>query len=165
MNTMIEPMNPNHWKDVAAIYLEGIQTGNATFQQQVPTWQDWDRDHLRKGRFVYLVEEKVTGWAALSPVSGRCVYAGVAEVSVYVAENFRGKKIGLQLLEHLVRESEKENFWTLQAGIFPENIGSIKIHEKLGFRIVGLREKIGKMEGKWRDTLLLERRSKVAGIE
>ncbi|MCS4436176.1 GNAT family N-acetyltransferase [Aquiflexum gelatinilyticum] len=160
MKTSIEPMNPSHWEDVSTIYAEGIQTGNATFQLVIPTWQEWDKDHLKKCRLVCLFEGKVIGWAALTPVSGRCVYAGVAEVSVYVAERFRGKKIGFQLLEQLIKESEDENFWTLQSGIFPENSGSIKIHEKLGFRIVGFREKIRKMNGKWRDTLLLERRSK-----
>ncbi|MBC6366811.1 GNAT family N-acetyltransferase [Algoriphagus sp. AK58] len=165
MRISIEPMKPNHWEEVAAIYLEGIQTGNATFQQDIPTWDDWDRNHLKKCRLVCLYEGKIIGWAALSPVSGRCVYAGVAEVSVYVSEQFRGKKIGFQLVEKLIKESEHENLWTLQSGIFPENTGSIRIHEKLGFRIVGYREKIGKMNGKWRDTLLLERRSKKNAIE
>ena len=153
------------YEQVAQIYQEGIATGNATFQQDIPTWKDWDESHLKNCRTVGILDNKIVGWAALTPVSSRCVYAGVAEVSVYVATNYRGLKIGTKLLEYLIEESEVSNIWTLQAGIFPENIASIKMHEQLGFRIVGIREKIGKMNGKWRDTFLLERRSKKIGIE
>ncbi|MCO4292856.1 GNAT family N-acetyltransferase [Solitalea sp. MAHUQ-68] len=161
----ITPMLPEHWEAVKTIYEEGIATGNATFQQSAPTWEEWNEGHLQACRFVALIDNKIAGWAALSKVSGRCVYAGVAEVSVYVGENYRGNGIGALLLNHLVVESEKNNLWTLQAGIFPENKGSLALHQKFDFRIVGKREKIGKMDGIWRDTILLERRSKVVGIE
>ena len=159
------PMVATDYEQVAQIYQQGIATGNATFQQDIPTWEDWDESHLKNCRTVGIMDNKVVGWAALTAVSSRCVYAGVAEVSVYVATNYRGLKIGTKLLEYLIEESEASNIWTLQAGIFPENIASIKIHELLGFRIVGKREKIGKMNGKWRDTLLLERRSVKIGVE
>ncbi len=157
-------MHLNHWEDVRAIYQEGIKTGHATFEQTVPEWEVWDKAHLKECRIIAKEDDKIIGWAALTAVSGRCVYAGVAEVSVYVSIGSRGKRIGLQLLQKLVEESEVNNLWTLQAGIFPENIPSIKIHEACGFRIVGRRERIGKMDNVWRDTLLLERRSNKAGI-
>jgi phosphinothricin acetyltransferase len=156
-------MEATDWDKVAEIYKQGIETGNATFQQDIPTWEEWDKGHLKGCRIVAVINNELAGWAALTPVSGRCVYAGVAEVSVYVSDKFRGHKIGFQLLKELITESEKENLWTLQAGIFPENIPSLRIHEKLGFRTVGYRERIGKMKGKWRDTILLERRSKIIG--
>jgi L-amino acid N-acyltransferase YncA len=156
-------MTRGDWTDVAEIYGQGIRTGNATFQQEIPAWDEWNNGHLKKCRIVAVQKNDIVGWAALSPVSGRCVYAGVAEVSIYVAEHLRGQKIGAHLLEALIAESEKEGIWTLQAGIFPENTSSIKIHTALGFREVGYREKIGKMKGVWRDTLLLERRSAIVG--
>jgi len=159
------PMVATDYEQVAQIYQQGIATGNATFQQDIPTWEDWDESHLKSCRTVGIMDNKIVGWAALTAVSSRCVYAGVAELRVYVATNYRGLKIGTKLLEYLIEESEASNIWTLQAGIFPENIASIKIHEQLGFRIVGKREKIGKMNGKWRDTLLLERRSEKIGVE
>jgi phosphinothricin acetyltransferase len=157
-------MEDNDWQQVKAIYEEGIQTGDATFEQTVPGWETWDKAHLKECRIIAKEAGRISGWAALTPVSGRCVYAGVAEVSVYVSTAARGKGIGLQLLQQLVEESETNNIWTLQAGIFPENIPSIKIHEACGFRIIGRRERIGKMNNVWRDTLLLERRSKKTGI-
>ncbi len=158
-------MTPDDWKEVAEIYREGIETGNATFQLEVPAWSEWDAAHLPHCRIVAEWGLHVVGWAALTPVSGRCVYAGVAEVSVYVAAQHQGKKIGARLLERLIKASEQHNYWTLQAGIFPENLASVKLHEAAGFRHVGLREKIGKMRGVWRDTLLLERRSKLVGLK
>ncbi len=161
---LFRKMTPADWPSVAAIYLEGIRTGNATFQTEAPTWEEWDKAHIPHCRLLAIIGEEVAGWAALTPVSGRCVYAGVAEESVYVGEKFRGQGIGLALLEQLVVESEAEGFWTLQAGIFPENIGSIRIHEKCGFRVLGRRERIGQMGEVWRDTLLLERRSAVVGM-
>ena len=156
-------MTADDYPVVAAIYAEGILTGNATFQQEAPTWESWDAEHVKSCRLVAMVDGELAGWAALSLVSGRCVYGGVAEVSVYVGAAFRGRGIGLHLLEALIAESEAHQFWTLQAGIFPENSGSVYIHEKAGFRIVGRREKIGQMNGVWRDTLLLERRSTIVG--
>lgn len=156
-------MQPLDWAAVKKIYEEGIATGNATFQQSAPQWEEWDNTHLPHSRIVAKDEDQVLGWAALTPVSGRCVYAGVAEVSVYVREGARGKGLGRQLLQRLIEESEQNKIWTLQASIFPENIESIKIHEACGFRIVGYREKIGSMNGTWRDTILMERRSKIIG--
>jgi len=161
----IQPMLPDHWEDVKRIYEEGIATGNATFQTFAPGWEEWNSSHLQSCRLIAANDNRILGWAALTPVSGRCVYAGVAEVSVYVSADSRGKGIGKNLLHSLINESEQNNLWTLQAGIFPENIGSIKIHEVCGFRVIGRREKIGKMNGKWRDTILLERRSNIVGVE
>lgn len=159
------PLLPDHWQAVRDIYTEGIRTGNATFQQSAPEWDEWNNSHLTHSRIVALVNNEVAGWAALTPVSGRCVYAGVGEVSVYVAEKFRGQRIGNALLQELIQQSESNNIWTLQAGIFSENKGSIKIHEANGFRTVGYREKIGQMNGVWRDTVLMERRSKIIGAD
>ena len=153
-----------HYPEVARIYLEGIATGHATFQTEAPAWADWDKSHLNHSRFVAIENNNVIGWAALTPVSSRCVYAGVAEVSVYIADGQRGKGVGHTLLSHLVKKSEANNIWTLQAGIFPENKPSEQLHYKNGFRLVGVREKIGKMKDTWRDNLFLERRSKITGI-
>ena len=160
MNILLRSMTEIDWSSVAEIYHQGIETRNATFEKDVPTWEKWNVGHLSVCRIVATIDDSVIAWAALSPVSGRCVYAGVAEVSVYVSNKHQGFKIGTKILEKLVSESEDGGIWTLQAGIFPENKASIKIHENLGFRIVGFREKIGKMDGIWRDTILLERRSK-----
>ena len=160
----IKPLEPLHWNEVRRIYEEGLHTGNATFQTSAPEWDEWDKTHLQTGRLIAIENEKIIGWAALTPVSGRCVYGGVAEISVYVSENARGKGVGKELLKSLIENSEANGFWTLQAGIFPENVASIKIHEATGFRIIGRREKIGKMNGHWRDTILLERRSQTVGI-
>lgn len=160
----ISALTFEHWPDVKRIYEEGIATGNATFQTSAPEWEEWNNAHLVTCRWVATENNEVLGWAALTPVSGRCVYAGVAEVSVYVAAAARGKGVGKQLLQALINESEQYNLWTLQAGIFPENVASIKIHEACGFRIIGTREKIGKMNGVWRDTVLLERRSRIIGV-
>jgi L-amino acid N-acyltransferase YncA len=165
LEVVFRPLETGDWGTVAEIYKQGIETNNATFQQEIPTWNEWDNGHLKNCRIIALVDNNIAGWAALSPVSGRCVYGGVAEVSVYVAGNFRGQSIGKMLLDKLIIDSEKEKLWTLQAGIFPENIPSLTIHEKLGFRKVGYRERIGKMNGKWRDTVLMERRSKNIGLD
>ena len=156
-------MESKHWKPVRKIYEEGIATGNATFQTSSPSWEEWDKAHSAKPRLVAVDNNEVMGWAALTPVSGRCVYAGVGEVSVYVRAAARGKGIGKKLLLALIEESEKENFWTLQAGIFPENTTSLSIHEACGFRIIGTRERIGQINGVWRDTVLLEKRSHTTG--
>jgi phosphinothricin acetyltransferase len=161
---LIIPLHPSHWEAVKIIYEEGIATGNATFQTSAPSWDEWDLAHTKKPRLIAVDNDRVLGWAAITPVSGRCVYAGVGEVSVYVSAEARGKGIGKKLLLALIEESEKENFWTLQAGIFPENNASLAIHAACGFRVIGTRKKIGQMNGVWRDTVLLERRSTVAGI-
>jgi phosphinothricin acetyltransferase len=161
----IESMTNDSWIDVTRIYEEGIATMNATFEKQIPDWNLWDKSHRKDCRLIALVDNKVVGWAALSNVSGRCVYSGVAEVSVYVDSRNRGKGIGDRLLYSLINESEKFGIWTLQAGIFPENISSIRLHHKHGFRTVGIRERLGKMNNKWRDVALLERRSQIVGID
>jgi phosphinothricin acetyltransferase len=155
----IRDLAASDWEAVKSIYEQGIATGNATFQTSAPAWEEWDIAHLGNCRIVGLENGKVIGWAALTPVSSRCVYAGVAEVSVYVDAEFSGKGFGLEILNQLVHLSEAAGIWMLQAGIFPENAASVRIHEKAGFRILGRREKIGKQRGIWRDTLLLERRS------
>lgn len=155
----LEPMVAADWPVVRAIYLEGIATGNATFQKTAPEWAEWDVGHLPHCRLVARRDGKVAGWAALSRISARSVYAGVAEVSVYVAEQSRGQGVGRMLLGGLVAESERHGIWTLQAGIFPENEGSVALHQGLGFRVVGVRERLGCMDGRWRDVVLMERRS------
>ena len=160
----IQPMTAVHGTRVISIYEAGISTGNATFRAAAPQWPEWDQSHIKHCRLVAVENGNVSGWAALTAVSGRSVYAGVAEVSIYVAPEAQGKGIGRQLLEELVKESEQNNFWTLQALIFPENTGSLRIHEYCGFRVIGRREKIGKMNDRGRDTLLLERRSTVVGV-
>ncbi|GAB2475556.1 phosphinothricin N-acetyltransferase [Hymenobacter qilianensis] len=153
-----------HWPSVEAIYKQGIATGNATFETQSPSWETWNAGHLAHSRLVATdADGNVLGWAALSPVSGRCVYGGVAEVSVYVADAARGQGVGRQLLGALIAESERNGIWTLQASIFPENTVSIRLHETHGFRMMGRRERIGQLAGVWRDTVLLERRSTVVG--
>lgn len=158
-------MLPEHWEAVKTIYEEGIATGNATFQTAAPDWQEWDNAHLKTCRIIATESNEVLGWAALTPVSSRCVYAGVAEVSVYVAANARGKNIGSLLMQELINQSEQNGIWTLQSGIFPENKASISLHEKNGFRIIGYRERIGKMGNLWRDNISLERRSNKIGID
>lgn len=162
--TIFGKMQPGDWQQVKKIYEEGISTGNATFQTSAPEWDEWNESHLTHSRITAAMNGKIAGWAALTPVSGRCVYAGVAEVSVYISAEARGKGLGKQLLQRLIEESEANNIWTLQAGIFPENTASLKIHEACGFRIIGTRERIGQMDGVWRDTILLERRSTKTGV-
>ena len=161
----IRNLTAQDWPAVSAIYEQGIRTGHATFQTAAPAWEEWDAAHLGQCRIVATRGKAVVGWAALSAVSSRCVYAGVAEVSVYVAADERGGGVGRRLLEVLVEESEQHGIWTLQAGIFPENTASVAVHERCGFRIVGRRERLGQMEGRWRDVLLLERRSPSVGLE
>jgi phosphinothricin acetyltransferase len=160
----IKNMQVVDWRAVQEIYKDGIATQNATFETEVPGWEEWDKNHLKSCRLVISREDEILAWAALSPVSGRCIYSGVAEVSIYVAKEWRGKGFGKKLLGRLIADSEDENIWTLQAGIFPENESSIRLHEKMGFRKIGYREKIGQLFGVWRDIILLERRSKIVGI-
>ena len=159
MNSVIDQMRASDWEQVRAIYLEGIRTGHATFETEAPSWERWDEAHLPSARLVKRDGERVLGWAALSPVSKRQVYRGVAELTVYVAESARGQGIGRALLEALIIESERNGIWTLQASIFPENTASVELHRRCGFREVGRRERIAMLNGVWRDTLLFERRS------
>jgi L-amino acid N-acyltransferase YncA len=164
MTLLIEQMLLAHWPEVRAVYLQGLATGDATFETEAPDWERWDASHLRACRLVALAGGRVAGWAALSHVSARAVYAGVAEVSVYVGAGFRGRGLGRVLLEALVRASEAEGLWTLQASIFPENVASIALHRACGFREVGRRERVGRLRERWRDTILLERRSRTVGV-
>jgi L-amino acid N-acyltransferase YncA len=161
----IAALTPADWDDVRRIYAEGIATGNATLETETPSWEKWDRGHRPDARFVAREGGRIVGWAALTRVSERCVYEGVAEVSVYVAADARGQGVGRRLLEELVRASEDAGVWMLQAGIFPENAASVALHEKCGFRIVGTREKLGRLRGRWRDVALLERRSARVGAD
>lgn len=163
MRAEIRPLEASDWPAVREIYLAGIATGLATFETEAPTWERWDETHLPKPRLAATVDDKLTGWAALSRVSAREVYAGVAEVSVYVDAQARGHGVGKLLLETLVKESEAGGIWTLQASIFPENVTSIAIHRHCGFREVGTRRRIGQLNGVWRDTILFERRSEIVG--
>jgi L-amino acid N-acyltransferase YncA len=148
---------------VSEIYKQGIATGIATFETQAPSWKNWNDSHLTTCRIAYFENDKMLGWAALSPISSRCVYGGVAEISVYVSSNSQGKGIGKKLIQQLIIESEKEGYWTLQSGIFSDNLRSINLHLACEFRQVGYRERIGKLNGVWKDNVIMERRSKVVG--
>ena len=162
---VIHQMTTADWPRVKQIYLEGIATGHATLETSAPPFEQWDQAHLPFARLIARQGDAIVGWAALSSVSQRCVYGGVAEVSVYVSSSSRGSGVGRKLLDGLINESEQNGIWTLQAGIFPENVGSLVVHQRCGFREVGRRERIGKMNGVWRDTILLERRSMAVGID
>jgi L-amino acid N-acyltransferase YncA len=164
MDYQITPLRPADWPAVREIYAEGIATGQATFETLLPDWEKWDSGHRQDCRLIARERDDIVGWAALSPVSARPVYAGVAEVSVYVAGAARGRGVGTALLKALIGESERCGVWTLQAGIFPENAASIAIHKSCGFHEVGKRQRIGKLGERWRDVLLLERRSATVGI-
>jgi L-amino acid N-acyltransferase YncA len=155
----IQPLTADHWPAVRAIYEEGIAGGDATFETAAPAWDAWDRGHLAGHRLVAVAGGRVVGWAALAPVSERCAYAGVAEASVYVAAAAAGRGVGRALLEALVAGAEAAGIWTVQTGIFPENTASLALHRRCGFRVVGVRERLGKLGGRWRDVVLLERRS------
>jgi phosphinothricin acetyltransferase len=160
MELTIEPMTPSDWPEVRSIYEEGIATRQATFETEAPGWDPWDRSRLPQGRLVARLAGRVVGWAALSPVSSRPVYAGVAEASLYVTADARGRGIGKRLLQALIEASERAGLWTLQGAIFPENTASLALVRACGFREVGRRERIGRMDGVWRDTILVERRSR-----
>jgi L-amino acid N-acyltransferase YncA len=155
----IRDLRSEHWPEVAAIFEAGIRTGDATFETEAPSWEEWDRAHLEGQRLVAIADDRVVGWAVLSGVSERCCYAGVAECSVYVAPDAQGLGVGRALLEALIARAEDAGIWTVQAGIFPENTASLALHERCGFRVVGLRERLGQLHGVWRDVVLLERRS------
>ncbi|MCD8511534.1 MAG: N-acetyltransferase family protein [Bacillus sp. (in: Bacteria)] len=160
---VIDKMHREDWGQVREIYRGGVATGQATFEKETPSWEKWDQSYTSECRLVARAKGEIVGWAALSPVSSRCVYGGVAETSVYVRQSCVGDEIGGILLASLIIVSEAHGYWTLQAGIFPENEASLNLHLKHGFREVGRRERIGKMDGVWRDTILLERRSEIAG--
>lgn len=163
---MIRSMTEEDWPEVAEIYRQGIETGSATFQNEIPSFIEWNAAHISECRFVSIEEDKVIGWVSLSKVSSRPVYCGVAELSIYIAAQARGKGIGKQLMAHLIQKSEKSGFWLLQSGIMEDNKSSIALHENCGFRKVGYRERIGRdIKGKWRSTVLMERRSAVMGLD
>ena len=164
MGPQLRQLQAEHGPQVLTIYGQGIASGNATFETEVPSWEQWDRTHLPDCRFVALYEQAVIGWAALSRVSRRAVYCGVAEVSVYVTPAAQGKGLGKELLRQLISCSEDAGIWTLQASLFPENVASLRLHQRCGFHIVGRREKIAQQRGLWRDTLILERRSQRVGL-
>ena len=157
-------MNVNDSLRVLEIYKMGLDTRNATFETKVPSWPDWDLKHHKHSRFVYTDDNTILGWAALTPVSSRKVYKGVAEVSIYIDTNFLGKGIGSKLMDKVIISSEENGIWTLYASIFPENIATIKLHKRYDFRVIGTREKIAQLDNKWRDTMILERRSKKVGV-
>jgi L-amino acid N-acyltransferase YncA len=160
MDIRIRPLKQTDWNEVRRIYAEGISTGLATFETEVPTWSEWDKSHIKSCRLVAVdVQNQIVGWAALSTVTGRCAYQGVAEVSIYISAEGRGQGVGKQLLQTLIGLSEDDGYWMLQSGILAENLASIQLHQTCGFRMVGYREKIGKLNEVWRDTVLMERRS------
>jgi len=160
---LLRDLRPDDWPEVARIFEEGIRTGNATFETEVPSWEAWDATHLPAHRLVAERDGRVVGWIALVPVSPRECYAGVAEVSAYVAEEARGKGVGRELLAALIESSERGGIWTLETGVFPENEPSLRLLQRFGFRVVGTRERIGRMHGMWRNVIFLERRSEVVG--
>lgn len=165
MNYEIRPMRVSDAQKVIEIFEEGIAGGNATFDQKAPSAEEWEQKYVKSCRWVLENENnEIVGWAALQPVSNRECFRGVAEVSIYLTNSVQGKGLGKMLLKKLIVDSEEREFWTLQAGIFPENEASIAVHLKLGFRKVGTREKIGKMHGVWRDIIFLERRSETIGL-
>ena len=165
MNYEIRAMQPEDGEVVLKIFQEGIDSENATFDKEPPSWEVWDTKHFNLCRWILEDENKeIVGWAAIQPVSNRDCFRGVAEVSIYLSLKTQGKGLGQMLLQKLILDSEENEFWTLQSGIFPENEASISVHHKLGFVTVGTRKKIGQMNGKWRDIVLLERRSKTVGI-
>jgi L-amino acid N-acyltransferase YncA len=161
MSIAVRDLRPDDWQEVARIFGEGIATGNATFETEVPSWEAWNASHLADHRFVAERDGRVCGWIAAAPVSSRCCYAGVAELSVYVGENARGQGVGAELLAAMVESSERAGIWTLQTGVFPENAASLALLGRFGFRAVGTQERIGRLNGVWRDVVLLERRSEV----
>jgi len=166
MSYQINEMAKSDWEQVANVYFEGIKTGIATFQTNIPTWEEWNISHISSCRLVARLGDNILGWCALSPTSSRCVYEGVAEVSIYISEKYKGQGIGTALLTNLSKLSEENGFWTLYSGIIRQNAASISLHEKCGFRKIGIREKVAKMNNeKWLDVILMERRSKVVGID
>jgi L-amino acid N-acyltransferase YncA len=163
----VRALEPGDWPQVREIFLEGIASGHATFETAAPPWQTWDATHLEFGRLVAVADDaqRIIGWSALSPTSNRSAYSGVAEVSVYVAAGFRGQGIGRLLMSRMINESEANGIWTLQASVFPENVASVTLHEAFGFRKIGFRERVARLNDRWRDTIVLERRSQIVGAD
>lgn len=161
---MVREMLDKDSSRVLEIYKMGIETRNATFETSVPSWSEWDSKHHKHSRFVYVDNDLVLGWVALSPVSSRNVYRGVAEVSIYIDLSFSKQGIGSKLMEKVINSSEDSGIWTLQSSVFPENPATLRLHEKFGFRVLGTRERVASLDGKWRNTVLLERRSKLVGV-
>jgi L-amino acid N-acyltransferase YncA len=161
---MVRVMKYTDARYVLEIYRFGLETRNATFETSVPDWNKWDSRHLPHSRFVFERDGFILGWAALSPVSGRAAYKGVAELSIYTDTQYLGQGIGSELMKEIIRSSEENGIWTLFSSVFPENIATLKLHDKFGFRVIGKRERIAQLDGIWRDTLMLERRSRVCGI-
>jgi L-amino acid N-acyltransferase YncA len=161
VSTRVRELRQEDWPEVARIFAQGIATRNATFETELPGWEDWDGAHLREHRLVAEADGEVVGWIALAPVSTRCCYAGVAEISAYVAEKARGHGVGTALLEHVIASTERAGIWTLETGVFPENEPSLALLKRFGFREVGVRERIGQLDGVWRDVVFLGRRSEV----
>ena len=157
----IQVLKKKHYKDVARIYSEGLDTGIATFETEVPSWKAWKKKFLKVGQFVAIKNDEVIGWCALSPASKREVYKGVAESTIYIAKDHRGKGVGRRLLNHLVIASKAAGFWTLQASIFSENKSSIYLHQQCGYRVVGIRERIAKRNGQWYNNILMEHRNDI----
>lgn len=165
MNFTIDAMRADDWDAVRRIYQEGLATGNASFEADAPAWEAWNAKHHAHSRLVAREDGHVVAWAALAPVSPRVCYAGVAEVSVYVTDDCRGRGVGRKLLEAVVASSEANGIWTLYGATFPENVASLRVQAACGFRVVGRRERIGQLNGVWRDTVMTERRSKVVGVD
>ena len=164
MDRIVRNMEQADWEQVALIYLEGINTGKSTFQGEVPPWEIWDAGHIKTCRLLACEGSEVLGWAALTPFSSRAVYSGVADLSIYIGEKHRGQGVGRLLLAAIIEESEKLGFWTLQSKIIGENTASIELHKKCGFRVIGYKEKLGRMpNGIWHDIVLMERRSNTMG--
>ena len=160
----IKKLKPQHWEAVKHIFEAGIQTRNATLETTAPSWGNWNKNHLKHIRLIFEIDKRVAGWCALTAVSDRCVYVGVAEVSIYIHPGFKGLGIGYVLLARLITESEANGIWTLNAAILEDNKSSIRLHEKSGFRKIGVREKIGQLNGVWRNIVLFEKRSKEVGV-
>jgi phosphinothricin acetyltransferase len=163
MDGYVDKLAAEDWPRVRDIYEAGMATRMATFETRLPSWEEWDAKYLKHSRLVFRADDEVAAWAALMQISSRPVYAGVCEHSIYVAEAWRGRGIGSRLLAAFIAESEKNGVWTLQSSVFPENDASVQLHIRHGFRVVGRRERIAQLDGVWRDTLLLERRSNVVG--
>ncbi len=161
---IVKGLEKTHWEEVKKIYEMGVATRLATFEIELPDWEEWDKKHLQHSRLICEIEGRVGAWIAIRQIEDDCVCMGVAEISVYVHPEYKGIGLGLVLMEHLFRHSEENGIWTLQAQVFEENRASIRLHEKSGFRKVGYRENIGQLDGKWQNTILFERRSKNVGI-